>query len=54
MPVGEMLRRMSSAELTEWMAYYSIQSEQATDSPIVEDAEAHTQKLKAALFKGAK
>jgi hypothetical protein len=25
MPVGEMLRRMDSAELTEWLAYFQIQ-----------------------------
>lgn len=24
MPVGEMLSRMSSAELTEWMAYFKV------------------------------
>ncbi len=26
MTVREMLRRMTSAELTEWMAYYSLQN----------------------------
>ena len=26
MPVGEMLLRMSSAELTEWMAYYDLRA----------------------------
>jgi hypothetical protein len=25
MPVGEMLRRMDSAELTEWLAYFRLQ-----------------------------
>jgi hypothetical protein len=25
MPVGEMLRRMDSAEITEWIAYFKIQ-----------------------------
>jgi hypothetical protein len=24
MPVGEMLRRMDSAEITEWMAYFRL------------------------------
>jgi hypothetical protein len=27
MPVGEMLQRMSSRELTEWMAYFKILEE---------------------------
>ena len=27
MPVGEMLRRMDSAEITEWLAYYMIESQ---------------------------
>jgi hypothetical protein len=27
MPVGEMLRRMDSAELTEWVAYFNSQEE---------------------------
>lgn len=27
MTVGEMLRTVSSSELTEWMAYFSVQSE---------------------------
>lgn len=27
MPVGEMLRRMDSAELTEWLAYFSLENE---------------------------
>lgn len=26
MPVGEMLRRMDSAELTEWMAYFELRN----------------------------
>jgi hypothetical protein len=26
MPVGEMLRRMTSAELTEWMAFYDLRA----------------------------
>ena len=30
MPVGEMLNRMSSAEITEWMAYYALEREEAT------------------------
>jgi len=25
MPVGEMLRRMDSAEITEWMAYFRVE-----------------------------
>lgn len=29
MPVGEMLTRMSSAEITEWMAYFELESEAA-------------------------
>ena len=29
MPVGEMLRRMDSAELTEWMAYMDIKAKPA-------------------------
>ena len=34
MPVGEMLRRMSSAEITEWMAYFKLETlpkEKASD-----------------------
>jgi LPS sulfotransferase NodH len=27
MPVGEMLSRMSSAELTEWLAYFALERE---------------------------
>jgi hypothetical protein len=26
MPVGEMLRRMDSAEITEWMAYFKLET----------------------------
>jgi hypothetical protein len=27
MPVGEMLSRISSAELTEWMAYFKLENQ---------------------------
>lgn len=27
MPVGEMLRRMDSSEITEWMAYFALENE---------------------------
>ena len=30
MPVGEMLNRMSSAEITEWMAFYALERDEAT------------------------
>jgi hypothetical protein len=30
MPVGELLDRMSSAELTEWAALFKIEAEEAT------------------------
>lgn len=29
MPVGEMLRRMDSRELTEWRAYFALRREEA-------------------------
>jgi hypothetical protein len=29
MPVGEMLKRISSRELTEWQAYFSVKAEAA-------------------------
>lgn len=29
MPVGEMLNRMSSAEITEWMAYYALERDES-------------------------
>jgi hypothetical protein len=29
MPVAEMLKRMSSAEITEWMALYKVRAEEA-------------------------
>lgn len=28
MPVGEMLQRMSSSELTEWAAYFKLKNEE--------------------------
>jgi hypothetical protein len=52
-PVGEMLRRMDSRELSEWMAYYEWRD--APPSPLAtapQSAEAHAAALKAALFKG--
>lgn len=33
MPVGEMLERMSSREITEWMAYFKIQEEPPEEKP---------------------
>lgn len=33
MPVGELLRRMDSRELTEWMAYFALQQQQAGAEP---------------------
>jgi hypothetical protein len=42
MTVGDMLARMSSSEVTEWMAYLSIQSEP--------DQEVSTAKVIKAMF----
>jgi hypothetical protein len=33
MPVGELLRRISSHELTEWMAFDALEAEAATVAP---------------------
>lgn len=33
MPVGEMLTRMSSAEVTEWMAFLQLEEEAAKPKP---------------------
>lgn len=33
MPVGEMLNRMSSAEITEWMAFFQIEDEANKPKP---------------------
>lgn len=33
MPVGEMLSRISSAELTEWMAYFKLENEPEKPKP---------------------
>ena len=48
-----MLRRVSSRELTEWMAFYELRaSPPAAAEPIVEDTPAaQAARLKAALFK---
>lgn len=32
MPVGEMLERITSAELTEWMAYYRVKAQEEDES----------------------
>ena len=37
MPVGEMLRRMDSAELTEWMAYIELKHKPAAKEPSLRD-----------------
>lgn len=37
MPVGVMLRSMTSMELTEWMAFYSVASKR-TDQPSTAEA----------------
>lgn len=31
MPVGELLHRMGSRELSEWLAFYQLESEDMTD-----------------------
>lgn len=55
MPVGEMLRRMDSREITEWIAYFQIQAEGPSSRPDEpEGPEELSKKLKAALFKKAK
>lgn len=55
MPVGEMLRRISSRELSEWMAYHQLLADQsasaAPEVETVDDPEVHAARLKAALFK---
>lgn len=54
MPVGEMLRRISSRELSEWMAYYQLQAGPAAPvakPPAAEDPDVLSARLKAALFK---
>jgi hypothetical protein len=52
MPVGEMLRRMDSRELSEWMAYFQLQAAPAVPAPeVIDDPAAQAAKLKAALFK---
>jgi hypothetical protein len=54
MPVGEMLRRMDSREITEWMAYLQIQRDGVPVAPVVEETpEELSARLKAALFKKA-
>lgn len=32
MPVGEMLRRMDSKELTEWRAYFKVEKERTEEA----------------------
>lgn len=55
MPVGEMLRRISSRELGEWMAYHQLLADGAAHAApeveAIDDPEAHAARLKAALFK---
>jgi hypothetical protein len=48
-----MLRRVSSRELTEWMAFYELRTAQAPAAePVLEDSPAaQAARLKAALFK---
>lgn len=53
MPVGEMLRRMSSRELSEWMAYWQLQAGATTapSVPVDDDPQALSEKIKKTLFK---
>jgi hypothetical protein len=47
MPVGEMLRRMDSAEITEWLAYFRIDEAPKTKASDVLKAQfAHRVKRK--------
>jgi hypothetical protein len=55
MPVGEMLLRMDSQEITEWIAYFQIQRDGPSAKPVAtESPEELSARLKAALFKKAK
>jgi hypothetical protein len=47
-----MLRRISSRELSEWMAYFQWKASPTSQPVPVESAEERSVKLKAALFKG--
>lgn len=40
MPVGEMLQRMTSSELTEWLAYFDLQVNPQKKSQGVSEAKA--------------
>jgi hypothetical protein len=52
MPVGEMLRRISSRELSEWMAFYQLGANQPIANEVIETPDELSKKLKSALFKG--
>ena len=47
MPVGEMLERISSRELTEWMAYHKIESDDNKRRAMADKAVASVQATKA-------
>lgn len=53
MPVGEMLRRMSSRELSEWVAYWQLQAGPpvASTAPAEDDPQALSAQIKKTLFK---
>lgn len=40
MPVGELLARISSRELTEWQAFFALESEEAERDRLAAKAEA--------------
>jgi hypothetical protein len=52
MTVGEMLHRISSRELSEWMAYFQLQNAPPPATEVEETPEAQAARIKAALFKG--
>lgn len=49
MPVGEMLRRMTSRELTEWAAFFEIENEEAELRRVMGDAQAQAAAMSRAL-----
>lgn len=52
LPVGELLQRMSSIELSEWMAFYEYQAATPVAASATANPEAQSQQIKQALFKG--
>ncbi len=53
-PVRELLSRMDSRELSEWMAFYRLEYKRAKQTPLEEEPDNVNEKIKKALlpFKG--